>query len=106
MPEEKKEKGPSKEYWRALDRRVPRAADQGEEIEEGELLRGEVGPNIAPMEEEIGGEEGGDEEEGWVVGPNILPMERGGEEERMKRKQSHRDSTPDSAPDGQISSGI
>ena len=32
------------------------------------------------MEEEIGGEEGGDEEEGWVMGPNILPMERGGEE--------------------------
>ena len=77
-----------------------------------------MGPNIAPMEEEIGGEEGGDEEEGWVMGPNILPMERGGEErggeERMKRweqmkwkrKQSHRDSTPDSAPDGQISCGI
>ena len=36
-----------------------------------------MGPNIAPMEEEIGGEEGGDEEEGWVMGPNILPMERG-----------------------------
>ena len=35
-------------------------------IEEGELLRGEVGPNIAPMEEEIGGEDeevGTDEEE-------------------------------------------
>ena len=39
-----------------------------------------MGPNIAPMEEEIGGEEGGDEEEGWVMGPNIVPMERGGEE--------------------------
>ena len=39
-----------------------------------------MGPNIAPMEEEIGGEEGGDEEEGWFMGPNILPMERGGEE--------------------------
>ena len=39
-----------------------------------------MGPNIAPMEEEIGGEEGRDEEEGWVMGPNILPMERGGEE--------------------------
>ena len=34
-----------------------------------------MGPNIAPMEEEIGGEEGGDEEEGWVMGPNIVPME-------------------------------
>ena len=56
----------------ALERAVPRAADQGEEIEEGELLRGEVGPNIAPMEEEIGGEEGGDEEEGWVRGPNMF----------------------------------
>ena len=109
----KRKRGPLKNISGALDRRVPRAADQGEEIEEieeGELLRGEVGPNIAPMEEEIGGEEGGDEEEGWVMGPNIVPMERGGEDmkrwEQMKRKQSHRDSTPDSAPDGQISSGI
>ena len=41
----------------ALDRAVSRAADQVEEIEEGELLRGEVGPNLASMEEEIGGEE-------------------------------------------------
>ena len=73
-PEEKKEKGPSKEYWRGF------RSQSSQEIEEGELLRGEVGPNIAPMEEEIGGEEGGDEEEGWVMGPNILPMERGGEE--------------------------
>ena len=76
----KRKRGRPKNIGGALDRRVPRAADQGEEIEEGELLRGEVGPNIAPMEEEIGGEEGGDEEEGWVMGPNILPMERGGEE--------------------------
>ena len=76
----KRKRGSPKNISMALDRAVPRAADQGEEIEEGELLRGEVGPNIAPMEEEIGGEEGGDEEEGWVMGPNILPMERGGEE--------------------------
>ena len=76
----KRKRGRPKNIGGALDRRVPRAADQGEEIEEGELLRGEVGPNIAPMEEEIGGEEGGDEEEGWVMGPNIVPMERGGEE--------------------------
>ena len=34
------------------------------------------------MEGEIGGEEGGDEEEGWVMSPNIVPLEgeRGGEE--------------------------
>ena len=64
----------SKEYWHGFRSRSSRAADQGEEIEEGELLRGEVGPNIAPMEEEIGGEEGGDEEEGWVMGPNTLPL--------------------------------
>ena len=79
----KRKRGRPKNIGGALDRRVPRAADQGEEIEEGELLRGEVGPNIAPMEEEIGGEEGGDEEEGWVMGPNILPMERGGEDEEV-----------------------
>ena len=71
----KRKRGRPKNISMALDRAVPRAADQGEEIEEGELLRGEVGPNIAPMEEEIGGEEGGDEEEGWVMGPNIVPME-------------------------------
>ena len=79
----KRKRGSPKNISMALDRAVPRAADQGEEIEEGELLRGEVGPNIAPMEEEIGGEEGGDEEEGWVMGPNILPMERGGEDEEV-----------------------
>ena len=60
----KRKRGRPKNIGGALDRRVPRAADQGEadqgeEIEEGELLRGEVGPNIAPMEEEIGGDEGG-----------------------------------------------
>ena len=76
----KRKRGRPKNIGGALDRRVPRAADQGEadqgeeieEIEEGELLRGEVGPNIAPMEEEIGGEEGGDEEEGWVRDPNMF----------------------------------
>ena len=71
----KSERGRPKNIGMALDH-----TDQREEIEEGELPRGEVGLNKAPMEEKIGGEEGGDEEEGWVMGPNILPMERGGEE--------------------------
>ena len=83
----KRKRGRPKNISMALDRAVPRAADQGEEIEEGELLRGEVGPNIAPMEDEIGGEEGGDEEEGWVLGPNIVPMERG-EEEREDEEEA------------------
>ena len=50
-------------------------------------------------------------------GPNIVLMERGGEEreheeegtemrEWMKRKQSQRRSTPDTAQDGQILYGI
>ena len=72
----KRKRGRPKNIGGALDRRVPRAADQGEEIEEGELPRGEVGLYIATMEEETGG----DEEEGWDMGPNIVPMERGGEE--------------------------
>ena len=76
----KRKRGRPMNIGMALDRAVPRVADQREEIEEGELPRGEVGLYIAPMEEEIGGEEGGDEEEGWVMGPNIVPMERGGEE--------------------------
>ena len=98
----KRKRGRPKNIGGALDRRVPRAADQGEadqgeeieEIEEGELLRGEVGPNIAPMEEEIGGEEGGDEEEGWVMGPNILPMERGGEDEEVGTDEEEEEAEP------------
>ena len=90
----KRKRGRPKNISMALDRAVPRAADQGEEIEEGELLRGEVGPNIAPMEEEIGGEEGGDEEEGWVMGPNILPMERGGEDEEVGTDEEEEEAEP------------
>ena len=106
----KRKRGRPKNIGGALDRRVPRAADQGEadqgeeieEIEEGELLRGEVGPNIAPMEEEIGGEEGGDEEEGWVMGPNILPMERGGEERGGEDEEVGTDEVEEEAePPGQ-----
>ena len=82
----KRKRGRPKNIGGALDRRVPRAADQGEEIEEGELLRGEVGPNIAPMEEEIGGEEGGDEEEGWVMGW-ALTYYRWREEERREEER-------------------
>ena len=89
----KRKRGRPKNISMALDRAVPRAADQGEEIEEGELLRGEVGPNIAPMEEEIGGEEGGDEEEGWVMGPNIVPMERGGEERGGEEREDEDEGT-------------
>ena len=98
----KRKRGRPKNISMALDRAVPRAADQGEEIEEGELLRGEVGPNIAPMEEEIGGEEGGDEEEGWVMGPNILPMERGGEERGGEDEEVGTDEVEEEAePPGQ-----
>ena len=52
-----------------------------------------MGPNIAPMEEEIGGEEGGDEEEGWVMGPNIVPMERGGEERGGEEREDEDEGT-------------
>ena len=98
----KRKRGRLKNIGGALDRRVPRAADQGEEFEEGELLRGEVGPNIAPMEEEIGGEEEGDEEEGWVMGPNLLPMERGGEERGGEDEEVGTDEVEEEAePPGQ-----
>ena len=95
----KRKRGRPKNIGMALDRVVPRAADQGEEIEEGELLRGEVGPNIAPMEEEIGGEEGGDEEEGWVMGPNIVPMERGGEEREDEEEGTDEEDVGDEGMD-------
>ena len=95
----KRKRGRPKNISMALDRAVPRAADQGEEIEEGELPRGEVGLYIAPMEEEIGGEEGGDEEEGWVMGPNIVPMERGGEEREDEEEGTDEEDVGDEGMD-------
>ena len=89
----KRKRGRPMNIGMALDRAVPRVADQREEIEEGELPRGEVGLYIAPMEEEIGGEEGGDEEEGWVMGPNIVPMERGGEERGGEEREDEDEGT-------------
>ena len=98
----KRKRGRPKNISMALDRAVPRVADQREEIEEGELPRGEVGLYIALMEEEIypiGGEEGEDEEEGWVMGPNIVLMERGGEEREDEEEGTGEEDVGDEGTD-------
>ena len=45
------------------------------------------------VKEEIGGEEGGDEEKGWVMVPNILPMERGVEERGGEEREDEEEGT-------------